>query len=209
MLVRIYPRDPKRGYHAASFQLRGSGYPRFKEERGWYEVDSATAEKLSKYRNRAGDLSSKPVFQICTREEAVAIVEAEQEKIRKADVHNPIPLPKGKESWEEDMGGDPENDVIPANKEKRAQKRATLDAVDFEEDEEDESDLEDPAELDLLGELDKTSGDLTTEDLKPKRTKRASTKKKTRVTKKKTRATKKTPTKKKAKTAKKRRKTSR
>lgn len=198
MLVRIYPRDPKRGYHAARFQMRGSGYPIFKVERGWYQVDAATAERLSKYYNRNNDPTAKPVFQICTRAEAIALEEAEQEKIRRADARTPVPLPKGlaeeEVDWRDDMGSDEPVDSprLGSKEEAKFVPMSELD-VDGEEDDEEEFDLEDPPEIDLLSELDEEDGDLTTSDLKPKprrSTKKAITKKRPstkKVTKKKRR----------------------
>ena len=35
--------DPRRGYHAESYFLPHTGYPKFEAKRGWYEVDDETA----------------------------------------------------------------------------------------------------------------------------------------------------------------------
>lgn len=180
MLVRIYPREPKRGYHAARFQLRGSGYPIFKVERGWYEVDAAMAKKLGTYHNRGNDAGAKPIFQICTRAEAIAVEEAEREALRRADATTPIPLPKAlaEVDWDKDMGSEPEEGI--KTKGSKFVPMSELD-VDTNEEDEDESDIEDPPEVDLLDELDDEA-----EEEEPKVTKKA--KKKTKKTKKKAKA---------------------
>lgn len=90
-LARIYPLNPNRGYHVATYLLSNSKYPMFRVERGWYEVDADTAEYLSELRNNPEDSSSKPVFQVCTHEEGIAIDEAEIQRIAAAEA--PVPMP--------------------------------------------------------------------------------------------------------------------
>ena len=189
MLVRIYPRDPQRGYHAASFRLANSGYPIFRVERGWYEVDPQTAERLRQYRNRNN--TGQPIFQIVTRAEAKALERAEKEAIRRADANSPIPMPgrHAQVDWDEDMGAsvtdDDEEDFEPVDRRSESQtKFVPMSQLDYDDDEDEEEDLEEPPELDLLSELDDEeeeakSSDLTTSDLKPRSTRRAAPKKTT------------------------------
>lgn len=105
MLVRIYPPNKSRGYYARRYRISGSKYPVFDYKRGWYEVDSKTAKQLKKVRNNPADPMSRPVFQVVTREQAVAIEEAEKAEVAKAT--GPVPLPAGVEeestTWPEDM----------------------------------------------------------------------------------------------------------
>lgn len=91
LLVRIFPYNPRAGYHALSFQLSGSPYPPFRVERGWYEVDRATALKLRKQLNNPNDPFSRPIFQVCTRDQAKALERAEQVRVARAS--DPVPLP--------------------------------------------------------------------------------------------------------------------
>lgn len=90
-LVRIYPTNPARGYTVQSYLLSGSPYPMFRVERGWYEVDNETAKRLAKIRQNDNDDYSRPVFQVCNREEAIAVEEAEDS--RRAAAEDPVPLP--------------------------------------------------------------------------------------------------------------------
>lgn len=107
-LVRIHPRDPQRGYHAERFKLARSRYKTFDVKAGWYSVDDATAQKLSLLRNNDSDPSSRPIFQICEKDEAEAIDRVALEVVAKAE--SPHPLPKGveEEEWPEDMAGEVE-----------------------------------------------------------------------------------------------------
>lgn len=91
MLVRIHPVNPQRGFHAATYLLANSRYPAFRVERGWYEVDKATANYLKEKRNNPADDNSKPIFQVCTKDEAVALDEAEIQRVAAATA--PIPMP--------------------------------------------------------------------------------------------------------------------
>lgn len=91
MLVRIIPPNKRLGHIAETFTLSNSGYPKFDYRRGWYEVDLATARKLSRARNNPLDYSSKPVFQVVSNEEAKALDIAEKQV--KAEASAPIPLP--------------------------------------------------------------------------------------------------------------------
>lgn len=107
LLVRIHPRDKRRGFNAERYKLSGSKYGTFDVSRGWYTVDYATAKKLEKVLNNPNDPSSKPVFQVCTFAEAKA-VEAAQRQVAAA-ANSPIPLPEGLENeveWPEDMNED-------------------------------------------------------------------------------------------------------
>lgn len=102
-LVRIHPPNSSRGYHAKTYLLSGSGYPKFSHMRGWYEVDDATAEKLSRVLNNPFDSHSKPVFQVVSKVEAEAMEVAEKEQV--AEAASPIPIPKAKveEVLEDDL----------------------------------------------------------------------------------------------------------
>lgn len=91
-LVRIYPYNPTQGYKTRRILLSGSGYPMFTVDRGWYEVDDKTAKRLAKLKNNPNYEHSRPVFQVCTKDEAVALEEAEQEIMAAAAA--PVPMPK-------------------------------------------------------------------------------------------------------------------
>lgn len=87
-LVKIHPYNPKQGYHCK----RHIHPPYvFREDRGWYEVDNATAKALSKKLNNPGDPHSRPVFIVATHEEAEAMQAAEEEVVARPD--KPVPLP--------------------------------------------------------------------------------------------------------------------
>ncbi len=92
MLARIHPPAPHHGYHAETYMLSGSGYPKFESSKGWYEVDYKTSLRLMKIRNNPNNPYSRPVFQIATREEAMAIEESEKEVV--AEANSPISIPK-------------------------------------------------------------------------------------------------------------------
>lgn len=94
-LVRIHPQNPTRGYHCATYLLSGTNYPEFRVERGWYEVDLATARRLSQVRNNSEDPTSRPVFQVCTREEAIQVDEAEIQRVAAAEAPVPMPSARG------------------------------------------------------------------------------------------------------------------
>lgn len=91
MLVRIHRPRRSQGYLVETYTLHGSGYPKFDWRRGWYEVSPKVAEELSRARNNPNDPSSKPVFQVCTHEEAHALATAE--KRQAAEATAPIPMP--------------------------------------------------------------------------------------------------------------------
>jgi len=93
-VARIYPRSPAKGYLARTYLLTNSGYGKFEVHRGWYEIDEEVIPRLRRARNRHGDPDSKPVFQICTAEEAAAIDRAEEEEVAKAS--RPIPIPRAR-----------------------------------------------------------------------------------------------------------------
>lgn len=153
-LVRINPVNPGQGYHARRYAMPGK-YGTFKVERGWYTVDDKTAAYLATKLNNPADDRSRPIFQVVTVEEARAVKKAEEERKRREDPDNPVPLPPGvdefdDDSWgEEDWGGDPEVDH-PADS-------RILDGAD------DELDLPDLPEPEL--DLPEPAGDLTTSDL--------------------------------------------
>ena len=96
MLARIHPRDAGRGYLARNVLLSGSGYPKFEVTRGWYQVDKGIVPRLRKLLNNPNDPRSAPIFQVCTKSEAIAIEEAEKEEIAIASA--PIPVPKSRQS---------------------------------------------------------------------------------------------------------------
>lgn len=147
MLVRIYPRAPKRGHHCASFVVRDSPYGKFLVEVGWYTVRESFAENLRKYRNNDRDPMSPPIFQICTQEEARAIEEAEKEAIRRADANTPIPLPKTEmddEDWEIDEEEEEASDEPDEPKDLADYDEADYDEADYDDDDYDDEPPEAP-----------------------------------------------------------------
>ena len=93
-LVRIYPREPRRGHHVERYRLVGSDYPTFYESKGWYEVDEETANALAEIRNNYKDPNSPKVFQVLEKEQAKAVEKAEQIQAAKATA--PVPVPRKK-----------------------------------------------------------------------------------------------------------------
>lgn len=164
LLARIHPPNRTRGYHARRFKLTGSEYPVFDYQRGWYQVDNKTAEKLSRVRNNPQDPLSRPVFQIVTVAEAKAIEEAE--KARKARADGPVPLPAGVADDDDDGWGDDANELAPVQRadfdrslvddlpdeaSPRARKEAALRQSRFIETEDEEDEDDDELDSVILG----------------------------------------------------------
>lgn len=106
-LVRINPVNPGQGYLARRYKLGNSKYPTFLVEKGWYTVDDATAAYLATRKNNPSSELSRPVFQVVSQDEAIALEEAEKEAARRAEASSPVPLPAGVDEvdWADDMGG--------------------------------------------------------------------------------------------------------
>lgn len=79
MLVRLKPHNPRRGFVMKTY-VDGLSGAVFKEERGWYEVPTALAEKLREITSRPENPESPLAFDVCTRDEAVAL----ERRIRRA-----------------------------------------------------------------------------------------------------------------------------
>lgn len=75
LLVRIPPRNPKRGYTARRAMFRGK---RYEESHGWYELDPRYAAEMAELRQqgRRHD-DARPLFQVVTRDEARKITKRE------------------------------------------------------------------------------------------------------------------------------------
>ncbi len=72
MLVRLKPFNPRRGFVMRTY-VDGISGAVFKEERGWYEVEDAMAAKLKEITSKPENPESPLAFDVCTREEAVAL----------------------------------------------------------------------------------------------------------------------------------------
>lgn len=66
-LVRLKPFNEKKGYLVRVYMIEGI---RFHEERGWYEVDDALAEKLRELHQDHYDEDSPILFDVCTAKQA-------------------------------------------------------------------------------------------------------------------------------------------
>ena len=74
--VRIKPFNPKKGYKVRTYTYGGTKYV---EEQGWYQVaDDKLAAELRELTQAAYDGESPPLFDVCTRDEALAIEKRER-----------------------------------------------------------------------------------------------------------------------------------
>lgn len=80
MLVRIKPYNPKRGQIARTVITHGT---KFSVERGWYEVDADFAEVL-RLEHHGGDPDAALIFDVCTKDEAIAMQKAEDRAAKEA-----------------------------------------------------------------------------------------------------------------------------
>lgn len=87
MWVRIYPVNPARGFTKKTFIVHGLPTV-FSVDTGWYEVDTAIALQLKKFRNDPENPASPRVFQVCTPEEAAEFDERAKRKV--ADAKHPV-----------------------------------------------------------------------------------------------------------------------
>ncbi len=201
-VARIYPRVPSRGYLARIYLLSNSGYPKFEEHRGWYGIDEEIIPRLKRARNISDDPDSKPVFQVCTLEQAIAIEEAEE--LVAAAASKPIPVPRSRLNKLRAKG-------LPAVKPKpRVEKPAFFESADPEDPEDqefmtptewDESDMAPETDVAPARRARKEARGRTMEPVAEKPVRRAAKKKATKkaAKKKPTRAAKKKATKKAAK----------
>jgi hypothetical protein len=79
MLVRLRPHDPRRGFVLRRFTYQGI---KFYEERGWYVVNKAVADYLSKVVQRETDPHSPLAFDVATEEEARALDAREEHEAK-------------------------------------------------------------------------------------------------------------------------------
>lgn len=76
--VRLKPFNPKRGYKIRRYHIGGI---LFREDRGWYRMrDEALLAKLERLTQDPSDPDSKPLFDICSEKEAMALDDKEQVK---------------------------------------------------------------------------------------------------------------------------------
>lgn len=80
MLVRIKPYNPRRGHVLRRFTYAhprtGTRY-RFDDSRGWYTVPTEVARVLEGVHSRYEDLDSPLAFDVCTKEQAIALDQRE------------------------------------------------------------------------------------------------------------------------------------
>jgi len=78
-LVRLKAYEPRRGHVLRRFTYAGI---KFHEERGWYRVEQAIADRLKGVRQVADDAYAPLAFDVCTDAEAVALDAAEADEAR-------------------------------------------------------------------------------------------------------------------------------
>jgi len=79
--VRLRPVDPRSGHSVASFAIRyGGKFHKFKEPGVWYKVPLGLAELLAKARQIPTRPQSPPIFDVCKRNEALALDAAAKAK---------------------------------------------------------------------------------------------------------------------------------
>jgi hypothetical protein len=86
-VVRIKPYNPKKGFKLRTYVLHGTV---FRETAGWYEVSDADAAYLATIRNSQYDGNAPLAFDVCTREEAQALEDAERKQVEKASATAPL-----------------------------------------------------------------------------------------------------------------------
>ena len=79
VLVRLKPYDKRKGNTAKTFTYRSATFV----NGNWYKVSPATAAYLAKVPQRPEDELAPLAFDVCTQEEATALVEAERLAARK------------------------------------------------------------------------------------------------------------------------------
>lgn len=86
-LVRIKPYNPKKGYKLRTYVFRGLA---LRETAGWYELPDDDAAYLATVRNDDTDSNSPLAFDVCTKEEAEAVEDAEKRQAEKATAAAPL-----------------------------------------------------------------------------------------------------------------------
>lgn len=88
LLARLKPLNERKGHRVRIYMYEGA---RFYVDRGWYEVDEALAEKLRDLHQDYDDPDSPDLFDVCTREEAERLEQAEidREASERASVARP------------------------------------------------------------------------------------------------------------------------
>lgn len=86
MLVRIRPVRKAKAPKVQRYMFEGQ---RYDADRGWYEVSKRTAEKLKKLNQDHYDPDSPPVFDVCTKDEAVQVEEREARAAERATAVRP------------------------------------------------------------------------------------------------------------------------
>ena len=77
MYVRVKHYNPKKGFFIQRYHTNGQ---LFQEQKGWYLVDESLAKLLKKKRQVANDPDSRPIFDICTKEEALEMERGERKR---------------------------------------------------------------------------------------------------------------------------------
>jgi hypothetical protein len=95
-LIRLYPRDPKRGWYIQTYLDPGLGV-KILGTRGWYQVEDDIAAKLKDVKQKAYDPRSGPAFMIAnSKEEAremdAKLVEPEEEEAKVGTAEDPVKL---------------------------------------------------------------------------------------------------------------------
>ena len=93
-LVRLYPRDPKRGWFIQTYLDPKLGV-KFLGTRGWYQVEDEVAEELGNVLQKAYDLRSGKAFMIAkdkaeARELDLSIAEPEEEEAKVGTAEDPV-----------------------------------------------------------------------------------------------------------------------
>ena len=96
-LARLKPYNEKRGHVVRIYMIAGL---RFDVDRGWYEVDDALAEELSKLTQNYDDPESPELFDVVTKEKAEQMeqAEADAEERAKATARRPASPSAGRPS---------------------------------------------------------------------------------------------------------------
>ena len=93
-LVRLYPRDPKRGWFIQTYLDPQMGI-KFLGTRGWYEVTDEIANQLKDVRQKTYDPRSGKAFMIASskeeaREMDLKLIEPEEEEAKVGTADDPV-----------------------------------------------------------------------------------------------------------------------
>jgi hypothetical protein len=87
-IVRIKPYNPRKGYVLKTYVFQGM---LFSVDKGWYQPPQSVIDKLRYVHSKPDDLDSPLAFDICTPEEAEALMEEERRaELEKAEPDSPV-----------------------------------------------------------------------------------------------------------------------